>query len=95
MSSPASHAVHSALAPTPLTDDVGCIGQVQEVIVLPELSVLKLGPLVRRGQHLLQHLDVAELLAQAGLPHGLLVVGNSSAQMGFPCPQKINTTSHV
>lgn len=92
-----SHTGHTrplAQAPRSLTDNVGSIDQVQQVVVLLVLRVLEPGPLVCHGQHLLQHLDVAELLAQAHLPHRLLMMGNGSAQMGLACQQKSNAMGH-
>lgn len=55
------------------------------------LVELEPGPLVCCGEHLLQHLNVAELLAQACLSRGLLVIGHGSAQVGLACQQEINT----
>lgn len=77
--------------PSSLTNDVGSLNQVEQVTVFLVLRVLEPGALVRGGQHLLQHLDVAELLAQACLPRGLLVVRDGSEQVGLACQPKINT----
>lgn len=83
---------HLPEAPGSLTDNVGSFDQGQQVVVLLVLSVLEPGPLVRHGQHLPQHLDVAQLVTQAGLPHRLFMMRHGSARMRLACPERADPT---
>lgn len=52
----------------PLTKDIWSVNQVQKVVILSVLGVLELSALMGSGQHIPEHLNVTQLLAQVGLP---------------------------
>lgn len=52
----------------PLTKDIWSVNQVEKIVILSVLGVLELSALMGRRQHVAEHLDVTQLLAQVGLP---------------------------